>query len=73
MHLDFGKKNILGDFIFDIIIPPLVKIFYKDNLPYEYLIKSKKIFFNEKMLIELFECHNLKLKEKHTMLFGGAG
>lgn len=73
MHLDFGKKNILGDFIFDIIIPPLVKIFYKDNLPYEYLIKSKKIFFNEKMLIELFERHNLKLKEKHTMLFGGAG
>lgn len=73
MHLDFGKKNILGDLLFDFIIPHLVKIFYKDNLPYEYLVKSKKLFFNEKMLIELFERHNLKLKEKHTMLFGGAG
>lgn len=72
MHLDFGKKNFLGDLLFDIIIPHLVKIVYKDNLPYEYLVKSKKLFFNEEMLIELFERHNLNLKEKHTMLFGGA-
>lgn len=72
MHLDFGKKNILGDILFDIVIPPLVKIFYKNNLPYEYLVKSKQLFFNEKALIELFERHHLKLKEKHSMLLGGA-
>ena len=73
MHLDFGKKNILGDILFDIIVPHLVKIFYKDNLPYEYLVKSKQMFFNENALIELFAQHNLKIKEKHSMLFGGAG
>ena len=72
MHLDFGKKNILGDILFDIIVPHLVKIFYKDNLPYEYLVKSKQMFFNENALIELFAQHNLKIKEKHSMLFGGA-
>lgn len=73
MHLDFGKKNILGDILFDIIVPHLVKIFYKDNLPYEYLVKSKQMFFYENALIELFAQHNLKIKEKHSMLFGGAG
>ncbi len=72
MHLDFGKKNILGDILFDIIVPHLVKIFYKDSLPYEYLVKSKKLFFDETALVELFERHNLSLKEKHSMLFGGA-
>lgn len=72
MHLDFGKKNILGDILFDIIVPHIVKIFYKDNLPYEYLVKSKQMFFNENALIELFAQHNLKIKEKHSMLFGGA-
>lgn len=72
MHLDFGKKNFLGDLLFDIVIPHLVKIFYKDNLPYEYLVKSKQLFFDEKALIKLFERHNLPLKEKHTMFFGGA-
>lgn len=73
MHLDFGKKNLLGDILFDLLIPHLVKIFYKENLPYEYLVKSKKLFFNEKALVDLFAQHKLQLKEKHTMLFGGAG
>lgn len=72
MHLDFGKKNIFGDILFDFIVPHLVKIFYLDSLPYDYLVKSKQLFFDEKALIELFEQHNLKLKEKHTMLLGGA-
>ena len=72
MHLDFGKKNLLGDILFDLFIPYLVKIFYNENLPYEYLVKSKKLFFNEKALVDLFEQHKLQLKEKHTMLFGGA-
>lgn len=72
MHLDFGKKNFLGDCLFDLIIPHLVKIFYKNILPYEYLVKSKQLFFNENALIGLFKEHNLHLKEKHTMLFGGA-
>lgn len=72
MHLDFGKKNLLGDILFDLLIPHLVKIFYKENLPYEYLVKSKKLFFNENALVDLFAQHKLQLKEKHTMLFGGA-
>lgn len=72
MHLDFGKKNALGDLLFDFIVPKLVKIFYNDQLPYEYLVKSKKIFFNEEQLVELFKKHNLKVQENHYFLFGGA-
>lgn len=72
MHLDFGKKNLLGDLLFDFIIPKLVKIFYKDQIPYDYLVKSKQLFFNEEQLIELFDQHKFKLQEIHYFIFGGA-
>ncbi len=72
LHLDFGKKNFLGDILFDFIVPKLVKLFYKNQLPYEYLVTSKKLFFDEKQLVELFERHKLSVKEIHYFIFGGA-
>lgn len=70
LHLDFCKNNPLADIFYDFLIPKLVKIFYKDNVPYEYLIKSKQLFFDEKNLIELFKKHNLKLIKQKKFLFG---
>ena len=69
-HLDFGKKNFFANFIFDYFIPILVKIFYGNNLPYKYLVKSKRLFFNEKELQNLFEKHNFEVLKNKTFLFG---
>lgn len=69
-HLDFGKKFLFADIIYDFIIPKLVKIFYGNNLPYQYLVQSKKLFFNKKELQKLFEKHNFKLLKHKDYLFG---
>ena len=70
LHLDFGKTNILANFLYDIAIPKIVKLIYGKNLPYEYLIQSKKLFFNEKQLNNLFEKHGLKVLKNKNFLFG---
>lgn len=69
LHLDFGQKNFSSK-IFDLIVPPLIKIFYGKKLPYEYLLRSKSEFFTPENLIELFEKHGFKLKCRKDFLFG---
>lgn len=69
-HLDFGKKNFFANFVFDYFIPILVKIFYGNDLPYKYLVQSKKMFFDEKELQNLFEKHNFEVLEKKSFLLG---
>lgn len=69
-HLDFGKKNIFANFIFDYFIPILVKIFYGNNLPYKYLVQSKQLFFSEKELENLFEKHKFQVINKKSFLLG---
>lgn len=69
LHLDFGKKNIFSK-IFDLITLPLIKLFYGNHLPYEYLIKSKKEFPSPENLVKLFEQNGFKLKCRKDFLFG---
>jgi len=69
LHLDFGRKNIFSK-IFDIIVPPLVQIFYGKNLPYEYLLQSKKGFPPPHELIKIFAKHGLHIKTRRDFLCG---
>jgi len=69
LHLDFGQKNFPSK-IFDFLVPPLVRIFYGKNLPYEYLLQSKREFPAPEELIEIFEQHGFNLKRRTDYLFG---
>ncbi|MBR1943213.1 ubiquinone/menaquinone biosynthesis methyltransferase [bacterium] len=69
-HLDFGKENFLANILYDFVMPKLVRIFYGNDLPYKYLVQSKKVFFDNKKLTELFQHHGFKLIEKKSFLFG---
>lgn len=69
LHLDFGQKNFFSA-VFDFVIPPLVKIFYGKNLPYKYLIQSKKEFPEPEKLIEIFRCKGFKSRYRKDYLFG---
>lgn len=69
LHIDFGRKNFFSK-IFDKITPVLVKIFYGNNFPYNYLIKSKQIFPPPEGLIEVFESEGFKLSKRKDYLFG---
>lgn len=69
-HLDFCKNNILANIIYDFVIPKLVKIFYRNNLPYKYLVQSKKDFFNNNILKEIFEKHHFIHKKTNIYLLG---
>lgn len=60
LHLDFSKTNPAGDFVFDRIVPFLVRIFYNNTVPYNYLVKSKQEYFNPQELVEKFQFHGLK-------------
>lgn len=60
IHLDFSKTNPIGDIFFDNIIPYLVKIFYADQIPYRYLVKSKQEFLNPEKLAQMFEEQGFK-------------
>lgn len=71
IHLDFGKRNPIANLIYNFIIPKLVSIFYKNLVPYDYLIKSKKLFFDEIQLIKLFEKHGFNNVKTKSYLFGG--
>lgn len=70
MHLDFGKSSNFADKIFDFIVPPLVKIFYKNSIPYDYLLESKKTFKSPDELIKTFENYGFKFERRHDFLFG---
>ena len=69
LHMDFGNKNIFSS-MFDIIIPIIIKILYGNNLPYKYLINSKKEFPTPENLIKEFEANGFKLKMKKNYIFG---
>ncbi len=69
-HLDFGKKNFFANIIFEYFVPILVKIFYGNNLPYKYLMQSKKMFFDEKELQNLFKKHNFEVLKTKSFLLG---
>lgn len=69
LHLDFGEKNFFSK-IFDTLVPPLIKLFYGKNLPYAYLLESKKEFPTPDKLIEIFKSHGFKLKCRKDFLFG---
>ena len=70
MHLDFGKSSNFADKFFDLLTPILVKIFYKNSIPYNYLIESKKTFKSPCELIKTFENYNFKFERKQDFLFG---
>lgn len=67
-HLDFAKENFIANIIYDFAIPGLIKLFYKNNLPYKYLVQSKKEFFNSESLTKLFTQHNFIFLEKNSFL-----
>ena len=69
LHLDFGEKNIFSK-IFDYIAKILIYIFYRDEHPYNYLIKSKTEFFTPENLIKEFESEGFILKKRKDYLFG---
>ncbi len=69
LHLDFGRKNIFSK-VFDIIVPPLIKIFYGEKLPYKYLLQSKREFPEPQELIKIFESHGFSLKKRKDFLYG---
>ncbi|MBR6098516.1 ubiquinone/menaquinone biosynthesis methyltransferase [bacterium] len=69
LHLDFGVKNFPSK-IFDFIAKTGIKLFYKDKLPYEYLINSKKEFPEPDEIIKEFAAENFKLKKKKDFLLG---
>lgn len=69
LHLDFGEKNSFSK-IFDLIVPPLIKIFYGKKLPYKYLLESKREFFTPENLIKTFEESGFVFKKRQNYLFG---
>ncbi len=69
LHLDFGRKNFFSK-IFDFIAEKSISIFYKNQIPYEYLVKSKREFFTPENLIKEFEKEGFLLKLKKDYLFG---
>ena len=69
LHLDFGRKNFFSK-IFDFIAEKSISIFYKNQIPYEYLVKSKREFFTPENLIKEFEKEGFLLKLRKDYLFG---
>jgi ubiquinone/menaquinone biosynthesis C-methylase UbiE len=67
MHIDFGKSNKILDFAFELLVPLVAKLFYRDALPYNYLIESKRTFSAPDELIEIF-CDNGSYSKK-DMIF----
>ena len=69
LHLDFGNKNSFSK-IFDQITLITTKIFSKNPLAYEYLIKSKQAFLTPEDLIKDFENKGFKLVKRKDFCFG---
>ena len=69
LHLDFGKRNIFSK-IYDLLIPIMTRFLTNNNLAYEYLIESKKIFPTPKELVKDFESKGFKLLKMKSFAFG---
>lgn len=69
-YLDFCKENAIANTVYNFIIPKLIKIMYKNYVPYEYLVQSKKEFFDSKGLKKLFEKHGFDMETEKTFLAG---
>lgn len=69
LQLDFGRKNLFSR-IFDMIVPVMIRLFYGKNLPYKYLLESKKEFPTPNELIKIFETYGFKLKSRKDYLLG---
>ena len=69
LHLDFGVKNFPSK-VFDFVAKSGIKLFYGNNLPYEYLINSKREFPQPRELVKEFESVGFKLKRRKDYLFG---
>ena len=72
LHLDFGDRNIFSH-IFDFLVLIGMGVFYKNKIPYNYLVKSKNEFPVPKKLIEEFLSEGFVLKKEKTFLFGVIG
>lgn len=70
IHLDFGKSNWLVDLVFKFVVNFVLKIFYKKNAPYKYLLKSKENFYSPAELVELFQAREFILEKRVDYLFG---
>ncbi len=70
MHIDFGKSNKILDFAFELLVPLVAKLFYRDALPYNYLIESKRTFSAPDELIEIFCDNGFVFKKRYDFLFG---
>ena len=69
LQLDFGRKNFASKF-FDFEAPIFAKFFFKNSSPYEYLIKSKRVFPEPQELIKDYEKCGFKFKLLKNYLFG---
>jgi len=70
LHLDFCKKNWFANIIYNFVVPKLIKIFYGNNQPYIYLVQSKKDFFDDDKLTEIFYKHGFEVNIQKTFLLG---
>lgn len=68
LHLDFGQRNKISN-LFNILVPPIVKITGKDAKHYEYLLSSKNEYPNPIDLILEFQQCKLKYLKKYDYLF----
>ena len=71
VYMDFSNHSWLLNFIFDFFLKLSVKIFYpKNQMAYEYLIKSKKEYYSSKELPQVFKKYGFTLKTEYNFLFG---
>lgn len=69
LHLDFGRKNFFSK-VFDFVAEKSISIFYKNQIPYKYLVSSKREFFTPENLIKEFEKEGFTLICRQDYLFG---
>jgi len=69
LHMDFAKGNRILDKCFDFLVPLGVKIFYKNSIPYSYLVQSKKEFYTPNELKQLLKKYNFELIKEKNYLF----
>lgn len=69
MHLDFGRKNLISK-LFDVEVPLMVKFFYGNSLPYDYLIQSKQNFPEPEELIKDFEKSGFRFVSREDFVLG---
>lgn len=68
LHLDFESSSKLHK-CYDFVVINILKLFIKDIEPYKYLLDSKKVFFSNSQLVELFKEHGFNIYKTKKMLF----